>query len=356
MRGVNGMDAKTLDTYCPSCDRPVIAALVERDETLRVKGEPTQYRATIAVCPICGQAIGDSRVESGNLRAAYAVYSAAHGIMTPDQIRSLRAEYGLSVRDFSRFLGFGEQTVARYEAGSIPDESHDTTLKLAATPQGAASLLEVRRQSLPPSVASAVEGFVGRRSADRSRWAFARSPWPTPEMARPSSRNGYRGFDWPRVCEVVRELADRCHDLYKTKLQKAMFFVDHVSFERTSRSMTGLAYAHADYGPVMDGRERVVSDLVDQGVVRLEQKGWGEVVVPVRNREDVLSQAELDLVDEVAEFVDTFETAAEISDFSHHLDAWSDTTSGEIIDYMAHAPQVDDSVRARMESLGRLDK
>lgn len=74
---------KFLSTYCPSCDTPVEARLVEREETLRVKGRPTSYVGTAAICPLCGEAIGDSRVEDGNLRAAYAAYAASCGSQPP---------------------------------------------------------------------------------------------------------------------------------------------------------------------------------------------------------------------------------------------------------------------------------
>ena len=98
---------KTLNTYCPECDCEVDARLERRTETLPVKGEPTSYDAEVAVCPCCGEAIGDSRVEEGNLRRAYSAYCVAHGLMAPDEVKELRNSYGLSLREFSKFLGFG---------------------------------------------------------------------------------------------------------------------------------------------------------------------------------------------------------------------------------------------------------
>ena len=74
---------KHLSTYCPSCDTPIEARLVEREETLWVKGRPTSYVGTAAICPLCGEAIGDSHVGDGNLRAAYAAYAASCGSQPP---------------------------------------------------------------------------------------------------------------------------------------------------------------------------------------------------------------------------------------------------------------------------------
>lgn len=340
---------KTLNTYCPECDCEVDARLERRTETLPVKGEPTSYDAEVAVCPCCGEAIGDSRVEEGNLRRAYSAYCAAHGLMAPDEVKELRNSYGLSLREFSKFLGFGEQTIARYESGAIPDDSHNTMLRLASTAEGAASLLSVRESQLSGRTASAVRRFI-ESGAPLSGLAaaFAAYQWPTQEMATPSGRNGFRSFSMERVAAVVCELAARCKDLYKTKLQKAMFFTDFLCYARTSRSMTGLAYAHADYGPVMDGRDRIVAELQDAGFVELAEKGWGEVVVPTRCPEGVLSEDEIQLVAEVADFVNTFGTSSEISSFSHELDAWSNTDSGQFIEYDSNAEQVEAAIARRM--------
>lgn len=112
--------------------------------------------------------------------------------------------------------------------------------------------------------------------------------------------------------------------------------------------MTGLAYAHANYGPVMDGRDRIVAELQDAGFVELTEKGWGEVVVPTRYPEGVLSEGEVRLVNEVADLVNTFETSTEISSFSHELDAWSDTDNGQLIKYDSNAGQVEVAIARRM--------
>ena len=340
---------KTINTYCPECDREVVAILEHRVETLSVKGEPTSYDAEVAVCPCCGGAIGDSRIEGENLRRAYSAYCSAHGLMAPDEVRSLRNSYGLSLREFSKFLGFGEQTVARYEAGAIPDDSHNTTLMLAATASGAAALLSVREGQLSERTVAAVRRFVESKTpVSGASAAFTARQWPTPAMLVPGRFNGYRPFDIDRIAAVVCELASRCVDLYKTKLQKAMFFTDFLCYARTTRSMTGLSYAHADYGPVMDGKDRIVALLQDCEAIDLAQKGWGEVVVSRHRPTGILREDEIQLVDEVATFVNTFEKATDISSFSHGLDAWKDTESGRPIDYVANAGQVADAIERRM--------
>lgn len=154
--------ANTFETYCIECDESVTAHLVNRSETLPVKGEDVAYTATVAVCPHCGEAIADARVEGGNIDAAYAAYCKAHGLVAKDEVCELRQCLGLSLREFSRFLGFGEQTAAKYENGSVPDLLHSNTMRMAATPKGAEMLLSLNGQSITSASAVKVRNYIER--------------------------------------------------------------------------------------------------------------------------------------------------------------------------------------------------
>ena len=104
-------------------------------------------------------------------------------------------------------------------------------------------------------------------------------------------------------------------------------------FERTSVSLTGLTYAHATFGPVMDCKDAIRYMLASSGVVAFREEGWGEVLVPLRCDVQPFNDDELALIDEVAEFVNLFNTASELSEYSHRLSCWSESTDGQIIEY-----------------------
>src|ERR1700684_607030 len=95
----------------------------KRQETYPVKGEDTSILADVRVCSKCGQDVFDKELDGGNLRKAYDIYRAAHGIITAEEIGLLREKYGLSQRGLGNLLGWGEVTIHRYENGSLPDES-----------------------------------------------------------------------------------------------------------------------------------------------------------------------------------------------------------------------------------------
>lgn len=153
---------KFFDTYCPECDEPVSARVADKVETLQVKGEPIEYVAQVLVCPDCGEDIGDSRIGQANIEAAYAKYCAKHGLATKDEIIQLRRSVGLSLREFSRYLGFGEQTAARYETGAIPDTLHSNTMRMAASVEGAKMLLDLNGESMSEKSIGLVESYIRR--------------------------------------------------------------------------------------------------------------------------------------------------------------------------------------------------
>lgn len=338
-----------MDVYCPECDVEVHSGLRVQPATLFVRGEQIGYSEVVAICPACGAIVGDARIESANLERAYDAYRVLHGILSSDEIRSLRESYGLSLREFSKFLGFGEQTVYRYEHGDIPDRSHNTTMMSAKSAEGARLLLSQNGHKLNGKSVARIEGRI-QAMVDGS--AGIKRVCPTLEQREawaPCAANGFRRLDLDRVAALVLELANKCHELYWTKLQKAAFFADMVCYERCSRSLTGLSYAHATYGPVIDRKDEVRCVLVDRGVVDFREHGWGEILMPLQPDGQPFNANELALIDEIARFVNSFHSASELSDFSHALNCWGNSADGETIEYTRDNGEVGRAMLERMK-------
>lgn len=67
-----------------------------------------------------------------------------HGVLTPDEIRELRASYGMSRAAFARLTGFGEATLARWERREvIQSTSSDRYLRLLKNPVNVDDLLSL---------------------------------------------------------------------------------------------------------------------------------------------------------------------------------------------------------------------
>ena len=341
-----------VDTYCPECDAEVHACLYDQPATLSVRGEKVDYIAAVAVCPTCGEFIGDARIEGSNLERAYDTYRRLHGILSPMEVKALRSSYGLSLREFSRFLGFGEQTAYRYEHGDIPDQPHNTTMLSARTIDGARLLLSQNQRKLSDRSIKRIEQRIQAMIDGTAKRTWARRTLEDREADGPSAANGYRRLDLNRVAALVYELASRCRDLYWTKLQKAIFFTDMICYERYSCSLTGLSYAHATYGPVMDRKDEVRCILVDRGIIDFRECGWGEILVPLQSNGLLFNAEEMALIDDIVRFVNTFSAASELSDFSHKLKCWDGSVDGQIIEYTRDDGEVGTAMHERMNRLG----
>src|ERR1044072_2039503 len=115
--------------------------VMERSETYNVKGESIPVLARVRVCENCNEEVSDEVLDDITLQTAYDVYRSKHKIVFPAEIRALRETYGLSQRGLGSLLGWGPITIHRYEAGSLPDESHNQVLRLLQDPFNMARLI-----------------------------------------------------------------------------------------------------------------------------------------------------------------------------------------------------------------------
>lgn len=144
-------------TFCPNCMAMREYDVIERHETYPVRGEDVAVDARVAVCRVCGGDIGLQELDDSTFMDAYSIYRARHDLLQPDQIREIRARYGLGQKAFARLLGWGDVTLARYETGSLQSEAHDATLRLVEDPENVRRLLDINRDKLSADQVAAVE-------------------------------------------------------------------------------------------------------------------------------------------------------------------------------------------------------
>jgi uncharacterized phage-associated protein len=145
--------------------------------------------------------------------------------------------------------------------------------------------------------------------------------------------SGHRVFSFEKLAALIAYIGAHAEDLYKTKLNKLLFYADFVHFYLHGTSISGSRYLHLPHGPVPERYETILATLADAGVVGI-QKGQGyEIVV---SEDDVfpgkLSREESATVDWVLENFGRM-TTAQIREFSHAEKAYKYTRLGEPIAY-----------------------
>lgn len=108
-------------------------------------------------CLECGETFYVGDMPDQTLRRASAKIRAEDGLLSPDEIRAIRAKYGLSQAALEQLIGAGEKTVVRWERGTIAQNAAaDTLLRvLRDHPAVVADLARERGVRLAPPAGEA---------------------------------------------------------------------------------------------------------------------------------------------------------------------------------------------------------
>ncbi len=326
-------------TFCPTCMKGIEARMEERREVLLVRGEEIDVPARVAVCSTCGQDLWSNEHDDQTLAEAFAEYRRRHGLLQPGEMTRIRRQWGLGQRAFSLLLGWGEITLHRYESGSLQDGAHDAQLRMAERADNVRILLASNGDRLTRRQREAVELRL-REAEDREEEVLCEDEDLEHLLAREAV--GPYGGDAPVSLAKVREMIlffSAIPDMYVTKLAKLMFYADFLHYKEHTTSITGLAYAHLPRGPVPERYERIRDDLVENGLVSIEERlglDWsGEVLSAERApRLDVFSSSEVRVLEFVRERLGSL-TSKAVSERSHSETAYASTGMGERIPYSA---------------------
>ena len=286
------------------------------------------------VCPKCGDSIGWAPLVDEGLHKIYRAYQEKMGLMVPEEIVALRKRYGFSQRVFAAILDIGVASLQRYERGCLATESHVQLLQNARDPRFLQARLENGARKLTDEERAKALSVVETLGTSRVDYAVVKMDVLGSIMREESLDTGLRLFVPDRVREAVVYLAAHVHDLYRTKLNKVLFYLDFATYREEGRGFTGLRYAKADFGPVPDQYELLLAALVDGKALSLREQGDGQVVVAGRGADlSEFSPSEVSVLDAVCAFANGFASTSALSEFSHGERGWRDTESGGIISY-----------------------
>lgn len=119
---------------CPYCGKEAETNVIEKKETLSVKGKPITLMVEVRICQHCKEELVDPTLDQKTILAFYDAYRKSENLLTSAEICEIRKSYNLSQSSFSKLLGFGEKTITRYENGAIQDVCHDKILRLVKNP------------------------------------------------------------------------------------------------------------------------------------------------------------------------------------------------------------------------------
>ncbi|HKP68869.1 MAG TPA: Panacea domain-containing protein [Pyrinomonadaceae bacterium] len=145
--------------------------------------------------------------------------------------------------------------------------------------------------------------------------------------------NGNRIFSPDKMAAVVSYFATNASNLYKTKLNKLLFYADFIHYYTYGTSISGSRYVHLPYGPVPDGYEDTLEALQHYGVVDISEKNSSELILSGENSAvDFLTPEEQKTVAWVTKAYGDL-SASQLTEISHRERAYKNTRAGEEIAY-----------------------
>jgi len=324
--------------FCPCCeaDRPFCRE--DRAQEYDVRSETVSLTLPLWVCATCRETLVDDAF-GDPVEKAFEAYRQKHSLLSPDQIKRIRQQSGLSQAAFATLLGMSPATVNRYEQGSLQQKKEDELIRACDNPAHVRDILERCGHLLSPrqrrAAEAAIEAAAGSTPGQSGAWPFDEQ---MPEEV--SARSGFRRFDFDRYAAVVIWLCQNVPTVTPTKLYKLLFYVDFLCCRTLSRSMTGVLYRQMQYGPVPVAFDHLRTRLEAEDLVRVDEQIFanghtGEVFSPGAKSDELalpFSPEEMLVLNLVKDELGGL-TPSAISERSHTETAWRQTEPRQIISY-----------------------
>lgn len=322
--------------YCDVCGKEVETKIITRQETFKVCGEDITLDAQVLVCAECGEELFCEELDSATLVNAYNEYRRKHKLLLPDEIKKIREQYGLSQRSFAKLLNWGDKTICRYENGSVQDKAHNSLLLFLREPENMRTYLTENEIALDERQKTKLLDTVEKLEQD-TEYRVGRRFFELFFSRIPCEENGFKGFDYEKLCAMVLFFAHKSSELLKTKLTKLLNYSDMIFYKENGISMSGLKYAHLPYGPVPENFDMLLGKMTADHIAHIEvfcDNGYEkhQVIPECDIPEGVLSEEELEVLERIYIKFEDF-GSVDISKYSHKEKGYSSTKKGEIISY-----------------------
>lgn len=279
-----------------------------------------------------------------NVNQLYNQYREKYGVPFPDEIKEIREQYGLSAIKMSEVLGFGVNSYRQYEAGDIPTVASGRLIQAAKDPEEFKKFLDDSRAILTDKeyrrFSERVDGLIEKNKNNVWESLFIEQIF---SQGKPTEYTGYRKPSLERIAMIIAYFSEHINDLWKTKLNKLLFYSDFLNYRRTGYSISGIAYRAIPFGPVPAEYDKLYVKLKDDefakiDFVEFENGNYGETIKAIKKFEDdAFTENELaTLKDIVVKFAPC--NASKIVSISHKEKAWRENEPGhELISYQKYA-------------------
>ena len=250
-------------------------------------------------------------------------YREKYGIPYTDEIIAVRGRYGISAAKMSLILGIGVNQYRLYEQGEVPSVSNGRMIRSVMNPKVMLEMVESSRNELSDSEYDKITAKVKAVIADGEAYKLTRYETMRVFSTPRGADNGYAQLSLNRLKNVILYILNRCNDVWITKMNKLLFYVDFMSYRELGMAITGLTYRAIDFGPVPERWDRVYSEFpeVTQALCRVGDCVGSVLTTSAQADESLFSEKERQVMDAVCSRLGS-DTSSEIVSLSHSESAW----------------------------------
>jgi len=200
---------------------------------------------------------------------------------------------------------------------------------------------------LTPQEAKRVQKRIEAALQGEDETEFERSLQRILDVQESSEANGFRRFDLDKMENLILFFASNVHHTFKTKMTKLLWYADFLSFNDTSRSISGSRYLAYKLGPVPDNYALIFGDMQRRGIIDVKEEifetpedggeFFAERIIARQGYDpEVFSQDELRCAKRIAdEFKDLSATATvkRAHQEEAHKKVYKEETRSELIPY-----------------------
>lgn len=289
----------------------------------KFRGEEFEYYHTAWQCEDTGEQFTSDESDTAGYMQVTNQYREKYGIPYTDEIVSLRNNYNLSAAKMSMILGLGINQYRLYEQGEVPSVSNGRLIRSIMNPKVMLDMVDSCRNELTPQeyakISQKVKSSIMGMDSDMLQQYEIERVFPVSRGAE----NGYAQTSLCRLKNIMLAVLERCNEVWCTKMNKLLFYIDFLSYRERGFAMTGLTYRAIAFGPVPERWDRVYSQFAE---ISQDFQQVGDFVGSVLRANsavetDSLSEDDLKIITTVCCTLGE-KTSRKVSQISHREDAW----------------------------------
>ena len=325
--------------YCPYCKKEV-EYKIEKRELKEFRGIEVNTFENVAICNECNQDLYVNEIEDVNNERIYQIYREKANIIKAEDIIKLREKYDISQRELTSILGFGKMTINRYERGGLPTKSKSDYIKLLIENDDkfiekvkeAYEKNNINEKTYNKIISKEVEKGISKKEVQDNIRRYLKFVL----NRKPDIYNGYKSFDLEKVENIISYIASKVKNLTITSLNKYLWYIDMLSFNKRAVSITGLTYHNQKFGPTIVYKKydelSLLDDKYQREDIETENGNTTKIISNNNFNLDKISISEKEIIDTIIKLLKN-KNVTDISEMSHREDGWKKTKRFEQISF-----------------------